>query len=140
MVRDNPPVEHPVIRTHPLSGKKGLFVNSLFTVAIKGLRKKKVGCYLIFCLSTRCRMNMFISFHGRTTRLRFGTIELLNTNPSTIIGRSIEECRGLRSTAMHLSKKRLRIITQTIRCANLMSASSEPLSLQSLAYIRHCQV
>jgi taurine dioxygenase len=39
MVIDNPPVEHPVVRTHPLSGKKGLFVNSLFTVSIKELSK-----------------------------------------------------------------------------------------------------
>ncbi|MEJ6518005.1 MAG: taurine dioxygenase [Pseudomonadales bacterium] len=41
MVIDNPPVEHPVVRTHPLSGKKGLFVNSLFTVSIKELSKKE---------------------------------------------------------------------------------------------------
>lgn len=41
MVIDNPPVEHPVVRTHPLSGKKGLFVNSLFTLSIKELSKKE---------------------------------------------------------------------------------------------------
>ena len=37
MVAANPPVEHPVVRTHPESGKKSLFVNSLFTVGIKDM-------------------------------------------------------------------------------------------------------
>ncbi|MDG1206339.1 MAG: TauD/TfdA family dioxygenase, partial [Pseudomonadales bacterium] len=48
MVIDNPPVEHPVVRTHPLSGKKGLFVNSLFTVSIKELSKKESDSLLAF--------------------------------------------------------------------------------------------
>ena len=34
---DNPPVEHPVIRTHPITGKKLIFVNSLFTLKIKSM-------------------------------------------------------------------------------------------------------
>lgn len=33
-VASNPPVTHPVIRTHPESGKKVIFVNSLFTTHI----------------------------------------------------------------------------------------------------------
>lgn len=48
MVRDNPPVEHPVVLEHPLSGKKGINVNSLFTVAIKGMKDKESRALLDF--------------------------------------------------------------------------------------------
>ena len=48
MLAANPPVEHPVVRTHPVSGKKGLFVNSLFTVGIKGMKQKESDSLLGF--------------------------------------------------------------------------------------------
>jgi len=48
MVRDNPPVEHPVVRTHPQSGKQALFVNSLFTSRIKGMKQNESEAILQF--------------------------------------------------------------------------------------------
>jgi len=36
--RKHPPVLHPVVRTHPVSGKRGLFVNEGFTTRILGLQ------------------------------------------------------------------------------------------------------
>lgn len=48
MVASNPPVEHPVIRRHPISGKQCIFVNSLFTVRIKGMKQKESQALLDF--------------------------------------------------------------------------------------------
>lgn len=47
-VIDNPPVVHPVVRVHPESGKKVIFVNELFTTHILGLSAKESEAVLGF--------------------------------------------------------------------------------------------
>ncbi len=43
-----PPAEHPVVRTHPVTGRKGLFVNSAFTTHIKDMPAKESEAVLGF--------------------------------------------------------------------------------------------
>src|ERR1700761_4904275 len=47
-VAKHPPVDHPVIRTHPVSGRKGLFVNEGFTTHINGIKPRESEALLKF--------------------------------------------------------------------------------------------
>ena len=47
-VADNPPVEHPIIRSHPETGKKVIFVNKLFTTHIVGVGSAESKAILDF--------------------------------------------------------------------------------------------
>ena len=53
--RNNPPLSHPVIRTHPVSGRKSLFVNEGFTTRINELSETESEAILklLFAHATR---------------------------------------------------------------------------------------
>lgn len=71
MVADNPPVEHPVVRVHPESGKRSLYVNPLFTVRIKGMTTSESDALLSFLYQHMVTPEFTCRFRWQTHSVAF---------------------------------------------------------------------
>ena len=65
----NPPVVHPVVRTHPVTGRRALFVNRSFTVAIRGVSRLEGDGLLALLLHHAEQANFQVRFTWRPRSL-----------------------------------------------------------------------
>jgi taurine dioxygenase len=69
--RDNPPVSHPVIRTHPVSGRKGLFVQDGFTTHINELTGPESRALLTFLYAHATKPEFVVRWRWRLGDVAF---------------------------------------------------------------------
>ena len=67
----NPPVTHPVIRTHPASGRQGLFVNEGFTTRIHELNAKESDAVLRLLFEHLARPEFSVRWRWKEGDLAF---------------------------------------------------------------------
>ena len=70
-IRALEPVEHPVIRTHPETGKKALFVNPGFTARIKELKLAESDALLAYLYAHAVRPEFTVRYHWTEGTLGF---------------------------------------------------------------------
>ncbi len=69
--RENPPVVHPVVRVHPLTGRRGLFVNQLFTTRIVDLSEDESQAVLSFLFGHANRPEFTVRFQWAPDSVAF---------------------------------------------------------------------
>jgi len=65
------PVHHPVVRVHPETGRKSVFVNPLFTAKIDGLRRRESDALLSLVLDLATQPERLVRWHWRQGDLAF---------------------------------------------------------------------
>jgi taurine dioxygenase len=70
-VAKHPPVNHPVVRTHPASGRKGLFVNEGFTTHINELSPGESRTLLEYLFSLAGRPEFMVRWSWKVNDLVF---------------------------------------------------------------------
>jgi len=70
-VAKHPPVNHPVVRTHPVSKRKGLFVNEGFTTHINELSPAESHAVLAFLYGHVARPELTVRWNWRVNDVAF---------------------------------------------------------------------
>ena len=69
--RDYPRAEHPLVRTHPVTGEKAIFVNELFTTGLVGLSQAEADAILGFLFRHVQRGDFQCRFRWRKNSMAF---------------------------------------------------------------------
>jgi taurine dioxygenase len=70
-VAKHPPVTHPVVRTHPVSGRKALFVNEGFTTHIKELKPEESKALLAYLYAHASRPEFTVRWRWHQDDIAF---------------------------------------------------------------------
>lgn len=70
-VAKHPPVYHPVVRTHPVTGKKGLFINEGFTTRITELSDRESDHLLAFLYQHISRPEFTLRWNWKVNDIAF---------------------------------------------------------------------
>jgi len=70
-VAKHPPVSHPVVRTHPVSGRKALFVNEGFTTRINELSPREGDALLAFLFAHAGQPEFTLRWHWNVDDVAF---------------------------------------------------------------------